>query len=139
MVGRSSCGSISIPEGIEKYGLDVYFRYFFEPHAPKELSDWVVRRWTHFAAGMTEIVAIISAWIVSLTIIVGQTFGITPYTFIIALFSVLFCIVCWCNALLSRREALQLLDLWSFANFDEKGQEIFKHFEENIAKKPKNS
>jgi hypothetical protein len=127
------------PSEIKEYSLETYYWYFFQTFAPKNLNGWIERRWTHFAAGMTEIVAIIFAWIVSLCLIFEQHWIMTLNTLLIFIFSEIFIWICYYNATLSRRDALQMMDLWIYANFDNDGKFIFKGFEEHIEKKPEES
>lgn len=121
-----------VPEKIKNYSLETYYWYFFQKFAPKNLNSWVERRWTHFAAGMTEIVAIIFAWMITLCIILEKNWIMTTNTFFISIFSVAFILICYYNATLSRNDALQMMDLWIYANFDDDGKENFRYFEKKI-------
>jgi len=124
----------TIPQEIQEYSLDTYYWYFFQPYSPKTLIEWTERRWTHFAAGMTEIVAIIFAWIVTLIVIYEQNWSITYNTALVFVFSVFFILICYYNANLSRKDALQIMDLWVFANFDDNGKFLFEKYERMINK-----
>ncbi|AGB03376.1 hypothetical protein [Methanoregula formicica] len=114
---------------IAQYSLETYYWYFFQNFASKNLNAWIERRWTHFAAGMTEIVAIFFAWILTIIVMYCQKWNWSHYTSIILLFSIMFGVICFYNAILSRNDALKMMDLWIYANCDENGRKNFQHFE----------
>jgi hypothetical protein len=124
----------NIPEAIKNYSLETYYWYFFQKFAPTDLNGWIERRWTHFAVGMTEIVAITFAWIFSFCVIFEEHWTMTLNTGIIFIFSIIFGLICYYNAILSRNDALQMMDLWIYANFDADGKYIFNKFENEINK-----
>ncbi|KQC04801.1 MAG: hypothetical protein APR53_09460 [Methanoculleus sp. SDB] len=127
---------MNIPKEIQEYSYETYYYYFFHKYAPNNLKEHIERRWTHFAVGMTEIVAIIFALLFSLYIIIFEKhWELTRITYVIIIFSAFFSIICLYNALLSRRDALEMLDLWMYANFDGEGKCIFSKFEKEMSDK----
>jgi hypothetical protein len=126
---RESGSSDHPPVKLSGYSLDPCFSYFFQSDAPETLRHWVERRWTAFAVGMIEVVAIIASWLIALTVILETDMTMTFNTALIFVFSVLFGAICWKNAQLSRKEAYELMDLWQYAHFDQDARVIFRDFE----------
>lgn len=93
------------------------FSYFWQD-APKHLVEWVSRRHTAFFMGMSTVVSIIFAVILSLAVNEFSMGGhrASIYVYLGALVvSVFFAY----NATAARREARQMIDLWSHTKLDQ--------------------
>jgi quercetin dioxygenase-like cupin family protein len=101
----------------KEYGPDVFLSYFWQ-QGPRTLIDWVSRRHTAFFLGLSAIVAIALALILSTIIIVKLQMGWTLGTLSIFLISFMLAAFFGYNAQGARKEAWQMMDIWMRSAFD---------------------
>lgn len=95
----------------ETYSADVFLSYFWQ-RAPRDIVDWAVRRHTAFLTGMSTIIGISLALLLSITLIIGSNLGWNFSNFIISTVGFLMIFIIYNNAQHARSEAWQIIDLW---------------------------
>lgn len=104
---------------LSQYSKDVFLSYFWQ-RAPKVIIEWVVRRHSAFFTNRSAIVAILLALLLSSLIIFIFGFNWNIANTIVTIICLSLISILWYNAIGSRKEGWQMIDLWLNAKLNTK-------------------